>query len=97
MFFIRNQIHAVFYMLFFWCHISQIGLIFNLNFRTDLQMFATELRDKFRNYRGESVLEIFAVCIPMLKSAWITLLESSLYKSFNLTLFVVMTVSDRVF
>ena len=79
------------------CYISQIDPILNLNFRNDLQMFATELRDKFRNYRSESVLEIFAVCIPMYKSAWITLLESSLYKSFNLTPFVVMTVSDRMF
>ena len=27
------------------------GPILNLNFRTDLQMFATELRDKCRNYK----------------------------------------------
>ena len=63
------------------CHISQIGLILNLNFRTDLQMFDTELRDKFRNYKGESVLEIFAVCIPMLENALITLLASFFYTS----------------
>ena len=51
---------------------SQISHLLNLNFRTDLLIFAKE----FCNYKGESVLEIFAVCISMLESAWITLLAS---------------------
>ena len=54
---------------------SQISHLVNLNFRSDLLIFTTE----FSNYKGERALEIFAVCISMLESAWITLLASFFY------------------